>query len=30
MHVCVQIEKTYTVLQDLITVKSENRDNFHN
>ena len=30
MNVCVQIEKTYTVLQDLITVKSENHDNFHN
>jgi len=30
MHVCVRIEKTYTLLQELVAMKSENHDNFHN
>jgi len=30
MHVCVWIEKTCTLLQELLAMKSENRDNFHN
>jgi len=30
MHTCVQIEKTYTVLQELVTMKSGNHDYSHN